>query len=124
MRKLWSTLVVLVAMVCFVAVSVAAAQDKDKGKGAKGRRFDPAARWAALAKGADKEGATELTKDEFVQGVKAAGGRMADQGEAIFDRIKKADEKKITKDEFVSFWKEMAAKRGEKKPGERKPKDK
>lgn len=113
MVRLWSALVVL-AMVCFVAASVAAAQDKDKG--GKGRRFDPAARWAAIAKGADKEGATELTKDEFVKGVKAAGGRMADEGEAFFDRIKKADEKKVTKDEFVGFMKEMASKRGEKKP--------
>lgn len=114
MRKLWSTLVIL-AMVCFVAVSMTVAQDKDKDK--KGRaRFDPATRWAAIAKGADKEGATELTKDEFVKGVKAVGGPRADQGEMLFDRIKKAEEKKVTKDEYVSFVKQWMSKRGEKKP--------
>src|SRR3989339_1964237 len=99
MKRLCSVLLVVVVMACLVAVNVASAQEK-KGKG---KRFDPAARWAAIAKGADKEGATELSKEDFVKGVKAVGGRMADQGERLFDRIKKADEKKVTKDEFGKF---------------------
>lgn len=111
MVRLWSTLVVLV-MVCFVAVSVVSAQQK-KGRS---NRPDPAARWAAIAKAADKEGATELSKEDFIKGVKGVGGRMADQGEAIFNRVKKADEKKVTKDEFIAFAKQPRGKRSEKKP--------
>ncbi len=44
-----------------------------------------------------------LTQEEFVAGMKAAGGKMADRAEDIFKNIKKADEGKVTKDEYVTF---------------------
>jgi hypothetical protein len=104
---------------CFVTINVASAQDKKEKK-----KYDPEARWNAIVKGAEKaEGTTELTKDEFVKGVKAVGGKRADQGEELFKRIKKADESKITKDEFIKGSR-RGKKNADKKPDEKKPDDK
>lgn len=120
MARVWSVLVVMVA--CLVAVNFASAQEKKKHGDHKGGHMDPAARWAAIAKGADKADATELTKDEFVKGVKATSqGKMADHAEDFFKRIKKASEDKITKDEYIAGVKEMFSKH---KKGDKKPADK
>ena len=100
MVRFWSVMLALV-VASLVAVNVSA-QEKKKGKMDMGARFD------ALEKAAGHDTLTgELTKDEFVKGMKASGSKMADRAEEIFGKFKKADENKITKDEFVAGMKEM-----------------
>jgi hypothetical protein len=113
MVRLWATFLVL-AMACLVTVNVASAQGKQGKKGGgmpdAGKMFD------------DTEKAVKhdpltgvLTKDEFVKGMKESGSRMADRGEQMFEHIKKADNSKVTKEEFVTFMKDFMGNRGKKK---------
>jgi hypothetical protein len=111
MAKVLSTLLVLV-VACLVVVSMASAQDK-KGKG---QRPDPGARFDAMEKSAGHDPLTGcLTKDEFVKAMKESGSKMADRAPEFFDKIKKADANKVTKDEYIAGIKELFS--GGKKKG-------
>jgi hypothetical protein len=95
MVKLWTTLLVLV-VACLVTVNVASAQGRQGKKDGRlpdaGKLFDDAEK---AAKHDPLTGV--LTKDEFVKGMKESGSKMADRAEQMFDRIKKADNSKVTK---------------------------
>ena len=116
MARVWSVLVVMVA--CLVAVNFASAQEKKHGKG----HMDPAARWAAIAKAADKADATTLKADEFINGFvksipdaapKEIKDGAKDRATKMADKLKDADGN-ITQDAFVKAAKEMG--KGKKKP--------
>jgi hypothetical protein len=100
-------LVLLVATM--VMVSTASAQDKEK-KGRKGGdRPTPEKRFDDMEKTVKHDPLTGvLTKDEYVKALKDT--RMADRAEEMFKRIKKADENKVTKAEYVTAMKEMFTK--------------
>ena len=79
---------------------------KHKGPSAE-QRFD------ALEKAAKHDPLTgELKKDEFIAAVKATAKdpKQAEHAEKFFTAITKADDGKVTKDEFVKFIKEHHAK--------------
>jgi Ca2+-binding EF-hand superfamily protein len=120
MVRVWTRLAVMV-LACLVMVSMAVAQDQGGGKkrtpqtpeerkAAAEKRFD------ALEKAAKHDPATGvLTKDEFVAAVKEVNAKMADRAEDMFKNIKKADESKVTKAEYVTFMSEQ--RRGGKRGG-------
>jgi hypothetical protein len=113
MVRLWTTFLVL-AMACLVTVNTASAQGKQGKKGGKmpdaGKLFDE------MEKKAKHDPLTGvLTKDEFVKGMKESGSKMADRADQMFERIKKADKTKVTKDEYTTFLKDFMANRGKKK---------
>ena len=113
MLRLWTTLLVLV-VACLVTVNMASAQGRQGKKGGKmpdaGKLFDGMEK---LAKHDPLTGV--LTKDEFAKGMKESGSRMASRAEQMFDRIKKADKSKVTKEEFTTFMKQFMGGRGKKK---------
>jgi len=118
MTRVCSTLLAL-AIACLVAVNTASAQQNEGKK--KRERPNPEARFDALEKAANHDPLTgELTKDEFVKAMKATAPRMGDRAEQFFNRIKKADENKITKAEFVQSMKDFRAGQGGKHGGKKK----
>ena len=97
MVRIWSILSLLVA--CSIVVNVARAADEPK----KHEHQTPEQRFDALEKAAKHDPLKgELTKDEFVAAVKEVSPKMADHAEDAFKHIKKADENKVTKDEYVA----------------------
>jgi hypothetical protein len=118
MTRLWTTLLILV-MACLVTVNMASAQEKRGKKGGKGDRAPDAGKlFDEMEKKAKHDPLTGvLAKDEFVKGMKESGSRMAERAEQMFDRIKKADSTKVTKEEYTTFLKDFMANRGKKKKG-------
>jgi hypothetical protein len=125
MVRICSTLLVVV-MACLVAANVAFAQEQKKGGKRGGTPEDRKAR--AEKRFDDMEKAVkhdplkgELTKDEFLKAMKEMSqGKMGDRAEEFFKRMKKADESKITKAEYVTAISEMMGGRGKKKQEEKK----
>jgi hypothetical protein len=116
MARLWTTLMVLV-VACLVTVNMASAQGRQGKKGQKGGKTPDAGKMFDDAEKAAKHDPLTgvLTKDEFVKGLKESGSRMASHAEQMFDRIKKADNSKVTKEEFTTFLKDFMGNRGKKK---------
>jgi hypothetical protein len=108
MVRVWTRLAVVV-LACLVMVSMAVAQDQGGGK--KRPQQTPEERKANAEKRFDDMEKTakhdplkgELTKEEFVAGMKEINTKMADRAEQMFDRITKADSTKVTKAEYVTF---------------------
>ena len=99
--RIWTVLLSLI-LAGFVAVNTGSAQEKKKHD-----RPSPEARFDGLEKAVKHDPLTgELTKDEFVTAMKETKSRAADKAEEIFGQIKKADEKKVTKAEYVAHMKE------------------
>ena len=103
MVRVGSLLTLLLA--CSVMAGTVRAGDapvkKHKGQSIE-QHFD------ALEKAAKHDPCTGvLTKDEFVAAVKATSkdAKQAQHADKWFDKITKADESKVTKDEFVKFMK-------------------
>ena len=110
MVRVWSILTLLLA--CLALVSTVRADDAAK----KHKGFSPEAYFDTLEKAAKHDPLKgELTKDEFVAARKATNPDKAEQAEGFFKQIKKADEGKVTKDEFVKFMKDHAGKGKKKK---------
>ena len=110
MVRVCSTMLALL-VACLVAVNSASAQDKPKHQ-----HTSPDQRFDALEKAVNHEPLKgELTKDEFITAMKASKSKMADKAEEFFGKIKKADETKVTKAEYVDAMKAPFQNRGKKK---------
>ena len=106
MVRIWSILALLLAYVAMA--STVSAQDAPK----KHKGGDPAAYFDTLEKAAKHEPLKgELTKDEFIAARKATAPDKAEQAEGFFKQIKKADDGKVTKDEYVAFMKSHTGKK-------------
>jgi hypothetical protein len=102
--RIWTVLLSLVVVAAF-AMNASAA---DKGGKKGGQRPDPGARFDDMDKKAhDGKLTGEVTKDEFVKVMKDSGSKMADKAGDMFDRIKKADPAKLTKQEYIDGLKSM-----------------
>jgi hypothetical protein len=115
MRRFCSILSFLLA--CLIVASTVRGQDPDNPPPKKKKRSMTAAqRFDAMEKAANHDPLKgELTKDEFIAAVKSVQPKQADKAEDMFKGITKADEGKVTKDEYVAWTKAEAAKRKKKK---------
>jgi hypothetical protein len=117
-----STRLAVFVLACLVVVSMSIAQDqpdtKKKGKQSpEERKAAIEKRFDALEKAAKHDPLTGvLTKDEYVAAVKEVNAKMGDRAEEMFKNIKKADDGKVTKAEYVTFMSEQR-RGGKKGPG-------
>jgi len=108
-RMVRTGLMVLIALGLLLAVARPSFAQERK------QRLTPEQRFDALEKAVKHDPLTGvLTKDEFIAGVKEVSPKMADRAEKLFTDIKKADEGKVTKNEYVTAMKERYAKRKKK----------
>lgn len=92
------------ALLFAFVVMVSAARADDPAPPKKHQHQTPEARFDALEKAASHDPVKGvLTKDEFVTALKTVAPKMADKAEEIFAKITKADEGKVTKDEYVTW---------------------
>jgi hypothetical protein len=114
MARVWSILAILLA--CLIMVGTVNAQEKKGNRKPADQRFDD------MEKTVKHDPLTGvLTKDEFVTALK--GTRMADRAEEFFKNIKKADEGKVTKAEYVQAMKDRYGKKKKKDADKTPPAD-